>query len=305
MTIRTPLQPPVWTLAGLSVTDFLRRLLSAINVNELSGYSAQLAYYFFLSLFPSLLFLTTLLAYLPIPHRQNILLGILAHALPKQALVLAQETLTELLHQHKSGLLSFGVLFALYTASNAVTAIGAGFNRVYGVNESRAFWHVWGIALALVLGLTGLLLIALILFFFGPMLIELLIDQFGWGLFPIIIEIIRWPVIIFTLALSIALIHYATPNVHQHWRWLTPGSVFTVAGWLATSEIFAFYVNHFGSYNKTYGSIGAVIVLLTWTYLGGFILFVGGTINSIITQHNRDIETNTKTPTEAPSPPEP
>lgn len=282
---KSPAQPRV----DLGVWNLSKRVAVGVSKNDLTGYSAQLAYYFFLSLFPSLLFLTTLLAFLPIHHRTTVILGILGHALPKQALALVKGNFEGILHHHRSGLLSFSALFALYSASNAITAISAGLNHAYGVAEGRPYWRVLLMAVLLVLALTVVLVIAFAIFFFGPMLANLIVKPFHLELLPVTLAVIRWPIVLFAMVLATAMVYYFTPNVRQTWRWLTPGSVFAVAGWVTTWLLFAFYVNNFGSYNKTYGSIGAVIVLLTWMYLGGLILLIGGEINSVLKQSGEGI----------------
>jgi len=288
MALRCYRKSLLWTIPDLSAWALCKRVAGSVLNHNLTGYSAQLAYYFFLSLFPSLLFLTTLLAFLPIHHRTEMILNILGHALPKQALLLVKGNLEGIVHQHKSGLLSFSVLFALYSASNAIMAISAGLNHAYGVAEERPYWRVLLMAILLVLGLVLVLTIAFAIFFFGPHLATLIAKQFGLRLWPATLTIIRWPILLFALVLATAIIYYFTPNVHQKWHWLTPGSAFAITGWIGTSLLLAFYVNHFGSYNRTYGSIGVVIILLTWMYLGGLMLLIGGEINSALKRLRED-----------------
>ncbi len=273
-----------------------KRVAVGLSDNRLTGYSAQLAYYFFLSLFPSLLFLTTLLAFLPIHHRTHMVLGILARALPTQALTLVKGTFEGILHHHQGGLLSFSVLFAFYSASNAITAITSGLNQTYNVSEDRPYWRVLLMSVLLALALALILTMGSAIFFFGPLAAKLVAQHFGMRLLPVTLAIIRWPIIVLAIVLATAMIYHFAPNIRQSWRWLTPGSVFAVIGWIGTSLLFAFYVNNFGSYNKTYGSIGAVIVLLTWMYLSGLVLLVGGQINAVLKASGEGVEKNTEKP---------
>jgi membrane protein len=123
---------------------------------------------------------------------------------------------------------------------------------------------------------------------FGPQIGNWVAGQIGMGnLFEIAWNILRWPVIIFFLVVATGLVYYFAPDVEQHWKWLTPGSVFAVILWILVSLGFAFYVNNFCSYNKTYGTIGAVIVLLTWMYINGLVILVGGEMNAEI-EHAAD-----------------
>ncbi|MHB8253268.1 MAG: YihY/virulence factor BrkB family protein [Acidiferrobacter sp.] len=282
MSLQRSRRPPIETHFVRDAWNFVRRVTMRASNNDLTGYSAQIAYYVFLSLFPSLLFLTSLLAFLPIHHRTHMILGVLGHTLPKDALALVKGNFGDILHHHRRGLLSFSAAFAIYSASNAISAIGTGLNRAHGVAEDRPYWRILLMHVLLVLGLALALTIALAIFFFGPVWANLAAKLFGLQLLPIAFIIIRWPILLLATILATAMLYHFTPNVRQNWRWLTPGSVFAIAGWIATSSLFAFYVNNFGSYNKTYGSIGAVIVLLTWMYLGGLIFLIGGQINSVI-----------------------
>ena len=298
MTLRRSRKSPLWTLSDLGVWNFAKRVAMGISDNRLTGYSAQLAYYFFLSLFPSLLFLTTMLAFLPIHHRTHMVMGILARALPAQALTLVKGTFEGILHHQHSGLLSFSVLFALYSTSNAITAITSGLNQTYNVSEDRPYWRVLLMSVLLALALAVILTVGFAIVFFGPLAATLIAQHFGMQLLPVTLELIRWPIAVLAIVLATAMIYYFTPNVRQSWRWLTPGSVFAVIGWISTSLLFAFYVNNFGSYNKTYGSIGAVIVLLTWMYLGGLVLLVGGQINAVLKHSGEGVDKKTERPTD-------
>ena len=299
MTLKADRQSPARAMKHLGPWGLLKQVAAGVSENGLAGYSAQLAYYFFLSLFPFLLFLTTLLAYLPARHRTQAILSILGKVLPTQALTLVKGNFEDVVRTHQSGLLSFGVAFALYSASNAITAISAGMNQAYGVREERPYWRVFLMAVLLVLALALVLIIAFAIFFFGPIAADAIAGRLGFHVLPIVLDIIRWPILLLAVILATALLYYFTPNVRQEWRWLTPGSLFAVFGWITSSLLFAFYVNNFGSYNKTYGSIGAVIVLLTWMYLGGLVLLVGGQINSVIKYAGEGVDKKTETPTDA------
>ncbi len=296
MTLKADRRSPTWTLTHIGASRLARRVAAGVSGNNLTGYSAQLAYYFFLSLFPLLMFLAALLAYLPVRHRARTVLGVLGKVLPNQALTLVKGDFEGLMHQHHNGLLSLSVAFALYSASNAITAISAGLNQAYGVREERPYWRVLLMALLLVPALALVFLVAFAIFFFGPIIANAVAGHLGIHLLPIVLDIIRWPILLLAVILAAALLYYFTPNVRQEWRWLTPGSVFAVFGWIASSLLFAYYVNNFGSYNKTYGSIGAVIVLLTWMYLGGLVLLVGGQINSVIKHAAEDTDEKIETP---------
>jgi membrane protein len=276
-------RPSAWKLGGLGPKELARRVIHEIQKDECLGRAAQLAYYFLFALFPFFLFLTTLLGYLPIPNLLDRIMEVLAPLLPGDALRLVQDNLHQLVTGERGGLLSFGILAALWTSSSALTAIIDSLNRAYDVEEGRPFWKVRLTAILLTVGLSAFIVVALVLLTFGPQLGRWVADLVGLGgVFAFTWNILRWPVIVGLLILAMAMLYYFAPDVEQEWKWITPGSALAVLGWLLASLGFAFYVNRFGSYNATYGSIGAVIVLLTWMYVTGLFVLIGGEINAEI-----------------------
>ena len=268
-------------LGGLSMTELIKRVANSIYADNVIGQAAQLAYYFLFALFPFLLFLTTLLGFLPLAMDE--IMALLADIMPPELISLVQDNVRTLVVQQRGELMFFGILTALWTTSSAVTAIMNNLNHAYGVEEGRPLWKVWGIALLLVLGLSGLLMASVALLIFGPQIGGLLAHYIGLGTaFEVIWNFARWPIILAFLIFAMANIYYFAPDVEQNWKWITPGSVFAILAWILVSLGFSYYVSQFGSYNKIYGSIGTFIVLMTWMYLMGFMILVGGTINAKI-----------------------
>lgn len=273
----------VLTLGGLSVKTLARLVYAELSKDDVWGYAAQLAYYFLFSLFPFFIFLAALLAYIPVPDLMEQIMTLVRDFVPKEAGDIIEDNVIELVSRPRGGLLSFGILLALWSASSALAAIGECLNRAYGVKESRPYWKVRGLAMILTVGLAVLIISSMVLLIFGPQLGGVIADRFGVGsAFDIAWSYFRWPLVVFLMILTVALIYYFTPDVEQEWRWITPGSVISVLAWIAMSLLFGYYVENFGQYDKTYGSIGAVIVLLTWMYLSGFFLLLGGEINAEI-----------------------
>lgn len=270
-------------LGGLSVPELGRRVISEVQEDNCFGYAAQLAYYFLFALFPFFLFLTALLGYLPVPDLMGKIMELLAKVMPGDALHLVQDNVQGVVTQKRGGLLSFGILAALWTSSSAITAITDTLNRAYDVKEGRPFWKVRGIAILLTIGLSLFIIVSLILLMFGPQLGAWMADMVGLGsIFEVTWNILRWPLILFLVTVALAMLYYFAPDVEQRWKWITPGALFAVIAWLLVSLGFSYYVNNFGSYNETYGGIGAMIVLLTWMYVSGLVILVGGEINSEI-----------------------
>jgi membrane protein len=257
--------------------------MKEVREDDCLGWAAQLAYYLLFAVFPFFLFLTALLGFLPIPNLMERIIGGLAMVLPGEAVTLLQDNIRQLVTEQKGGLLSFGILAALWSSSSAVVAITAALNQAYDVEEGRPWWKVRGIALLLTMGLSLFLLLAVVLLIFGPQLGRGLASLVGLGsVFETLWNILRWPVSAGLLIVALAVVYYFAPDVEQAWKWITPGAVCAVLATLLVSLGFSLYVSHFGSYNKTYGSLGAVIVFLTWLYLTGLCLLVGGEINAEI-----------------------
>jgi membrane protein len=268
-----------------SVKELGLRVINEIQRGDDLGRAAQLAYYFLFALFPFFLFLTTLLGYLPIPNLLDRIMELLAQMLPGEALQLVQDNVRDLVTGQRGGLLSFGFLAALWTSSSAITAIIDSLNRAYDVEEGRPFRKVRAIAIMLTIGLSIFIIVSIVLLTIGGWIA----DRVGLGrVFEAAWTILRWPVIVFLMIFALAVLYYFAPDVEQKWKWITPGSAFAVIGWIVASLGFSFYVNNFGSYNATYGSIGTVIVLLTWMYLSGFLILMGGEINAEIEHAAKD-----------------
>ena len=271
------------SLEGVPVTAFVKRVLHKVWVDDCLGKAAQLSYAFLFALFPFLLFVTTLLGYLPLPTLMEEIMALLAAVLPGEVLQLIQDNIRTLVTTQHGGLLSFGIFAALWTAASAIMVIIDTLNRAYGVQDGRPFWKVGGIALLLTIGLPLFMLVAMVLLVFGPQLGEWMAAQIGLGaLFQVLWNVLRWPVILVFLTVALAPVYSWAPDVAHAWRWITPGSVFAILATLSTSLGFSYYVTNFAAYDATYGSIGAVIVLLTWMYLSGLFLLVGGEINAAI-----------------------
>jgi membrane protein len=270
-------------MGGLGFIQLGKRLWSEIQDDNVMGYAAQLAYYLLFSLFPFFLFLTALIGYIPVPNLLDRIMELLGQVLPSNALTLVQDNVRQVVTNQRGGLLSLGIVLALWSASAAMSAIMDALNRAYGVSEGRPFWKSKGVALLLTVGFTIFLVASMVLLIFGPQIGGWVAEKVGLGaLFSLTWNLLRWPVIVFLMILAMAILYYAAPDVEQQWKWITPGAVFAVIGWILASLAFSYYVNNFGSYDKTYGSIGAVIALLTWMYLTGLFILIGGEINSEI-----------------------
>jgi membrane protein len=274
-----------WRLGGLSVTELGRRLWRESLRDELLGRAAQLAYYALLALFPALIFLTALMGLFSVESFMPELMSYLRDVLPADALTMVQRFLTQVAEGSGANILSLGALGALWASSSGVTAIMDALNVVFGVKEDqRPFWRVRLIAILLTIGLAGFVILSLGLVLYGPTIGRWIGDLMGFGVaFTWMWNVLQWPVIAGLMLMVVAAIYHICPDRPvKHWRWMTPGSVFAVVMWLVVSLGFKAYVDNFGNYNKVYGSIAGVIVLMLWFYWSGMVLLLGGEINAEI-----------------------
>jgi len=264
-----------------SVLKLAGRVARGIIKDNCAVYAAQMAYFFLYALFPFLLFLTTLLAYLPVPNLIHLLLGILDDFIPANVISLIERVLRTIVGVRKGGLLSIGAVLALWSASSGVTAVTAALNSAFETKERRPFWKVRAIAVLLVICLSIFIIASLLLLMFGPRIGAWIASLAGLGkAFTLAWNLLRWPLILCLMVTALSALYRLAPDVRLSWRETFPGSIMATLVWVAASLAFSYYVNHFGSYDRTYGSIGAVIVLMTWMYVSGFVILLGGEINA-------------------------
>ncbi len=274
------------SLGGLSWKELAKRIWAEMVEDDIFGRAAQLSYYFLLSLFPALLFLTTLLGYLADENGalRDSLFRYLSAVLPGEASQLVSKTVIDVTEGSGGGKLSFGVLAALWAASNGMGAISESLNVAYDVKESRPWWRSRLSSIFLTLSLATLIISALLLVLYGHGLAELVAGRFGLGAaFEWSWKILQWPIVLIFVLLAYALIYYFAPNLpDQKWQWITPGSIIGVVLWLLVSFGFKSYLAFFNTYSTTYGSLGAVIILMLWFYFTGAAILIGGEINAEI-----------------------
>jgi membrane protein len=245
--------------------------------------AAQLAYYFFFALFPALLVVIAIASYFPVERLIDEMFVVLGGVIPPEAMSIITEQIQKISNGEQGGLLTIGMLTALWSSSAAMTAISDTVNRAYGVEERRPWWKVRLIAIGLTVGLSVFILISFALVLVGPTLAEQLANRLYLGpAFEWTWKIAQWPVVFALVATAVGLVYYFAPDVEQEWFWLTPGSVMATVVWLALSLGFKFYVAKVGAYTETYGAIGAVMVLMLWFYLSGLVLLIGAEMNAEI-----------------------
>jgi len=278
--------PSLWKLGGLGWLQLAKRVWNEVQEDNVFGRAAELSYYFLLALFPFLIFLTSVIGLVlgSGTGTRHMLFNYLARIMPPSAFQLIDATMLEVSTASSGGKLSFGILAALWAASNGLTAITGSLNTAYDLKETRSWWKQRLVSIGLTMALSVLIIGALVLVVAGGKIAEWLAAHYGFGpVFPTAWKIVQWPAVFAEMILAFALIYYFAPDFRkQAWQWLTPGAAIGVALWLLVSLGFRVYLHFFDSYSATYGSLGAVIVLMLWLYFTGAAVLIGGEINSEI-----------------------
>jgi len=268
---------------------FFQDLLQHIQKSDVTALGAQLAFFFLLSLFPLLIFMVTLLPYLNLPEDQ--IFQFLRNYAPADVYALIESTLTEVLQNRNGGLLSLGLLGTIWSASNGVNAIVKSLNKSYGLEETRPFFIVRGLSVVFTILIIVLFIIALVLPVFGEQIGILLFSFLGLDeMFLLVWNSIRFtipPLIIFVVLTAL---YWLVPNEKLYLKSVIPGGIFAALGWILVSLGFSFYVSNFANYTATYGSLGAIIVLMMWLYFSGTILMIGGQINAVMQERKERME---------------
>jgi len=271
---------------------FRRTFYEAFWNDNCLAMAAQLAYYFFFSLFPTLLFLAALASYFPLTTLVDDLVRTLGGFVPPEALQLVTDQMIKISGGEHAGLMSLGMLLAVSSSSAAMVAIIDTLNNAYDVQEGRPWWKVRLTAILLTIGVATFILVSFALVLIGPTLATTLAEAMNLGpVFEWTWKILQWPLLFALASFGIALIYYFAPDVQQEWVWLTPGSIFATTLWLAASLGFKYYVANWGSYTETYGLIGAVMILLLWFYISGLVILIGAEMNAEIehaSPHGKD-----------------
>lgn len=251
-----------------------------LSEDNLATLAAALSYYFFFALFPFLLFLLALVTLLPgVRGIEDWLLEQAAHFVPGAAYDGLASAVRSLLEQPRSGLLSLGAVLALWSASTAIAGVMGSLNVAYGVPERRPWWKVRLIAIGLTAALSFFMIVAFLLAVSSAPLAAWVAGMLGpLGGYTLLAG--NWVMALAALTLVVATIYHVCPDVDFPWRWFSPGSVIFTLGFGLMTVAFSYYVRHFGSYDTTYGSLGAVIILLLWMYLVALFLLLGGEVNA-------------------------
>ncbi|NHB69695.1 YihY/virulence factor BrkB family protein [Perlabentimonas gracilis] len=269
---------------GVPIYDVVAFFGRGLIRGSITTRASAVAFDFFVAIFPTIIFLFTLIPYIPVSNFQQQLLELVEELLPITAFSLVESTLTEVVTQRSWGLLSFGFIAAVFFAHNGVSSLINAFNATYHTIETRGFVNQHLIAFFLTFLLPLLLTLGVMLVLFGQFLLDILVQkeflQLNFTYYVIVV--IRWFVIVCIFFFSISLLYYMAPAKRTKFRFISAGSIMATAMILVTSLGFSFYVNNFGQYNKLYGSIGSLLALMIWIFFNAIGLIVGFEINASI-----------------------
>ncbi|EEP9939891.1 YihY/virulence factor BrkB family protein [Listeria monocytogenes] len=252
-----------------------------VGRNDVSGNAAQLAYYMLFSIFPMLLIAATLLAYLHID--KDSVFNMIKEFAPDQIMDFLEENLNNLLTQKNGGLLSIGIIATLWSASNGMNAVMKSLNKAYGVTNKRNYVVQRLLSMFFTLAMLATVGATLLLLVFGQQIGMFLINHLNFSEdFLSFWNNLRWTVTLIVIFVVFTFLYWVAPNRRSTLINVLPGALFSTIGWTVASLGFAYYVNNFGNYSATYGSIGVIIILMLWFYLTGIILMIGGELNATL-----------------------
>jgi membrane protein len=276
----------------ISWYDFLNKMIDKVSGNDLSERSAAVAFNLFLAIFPAIIFLFTLIPYIPIDNLQNEIMQLLRRVIPEGTFDRVDTTIRDIISRPQSGVLSFGFLATVYAATNGMVALMNAFHTSNETPDRRGFFKLRLIALGLTASLGVAIILAIVVLLVGGIVTDYLL-QFGVFdnvLVANLLSIARYVLVFFVFVGVVSIIYKFGPDVNMKWSFVTPGSITASILIVLTTLIFSFYLSNFGSYNKVYGSIGTLIALMVWINLIALLVVLGFEMN--VSLYNLEGEKN-------------
>jgi len=261
-----------------------RATIKEFSQDDCAGLAAESAYHILFSIFPLAIFGASMSAIVNSIFGLDLfgkIMSALTSRLPRDAATALSGPLAKVLSNQSGGLLSFGIIIALFSGSAAVSTFIKALNRAYDVEETRPFWRRKGTEILLTLFVGIVAAAAFIFIVFGGKLGDAIAKHIGAGhIFTIVWNILRWPLILAFISLALAVLYWIGPNIKQKFTWISPGAIVATIAWVVAIGVFGLYVSKFGNYNKTYGTLGGIIVLLLVFYISSLVIMFGGQLNS-------------------------
>jgi membrane protein len=269
---------------GLPILEVLRFFIRGLQKSDLITRASSLAFFFFIAIFPGIIFMFTLIAYIPIDNFQETLMAVLKGIMPDNAYQMTNSTLIDIISRRKGGLLSVGFFMAAFFSTSGILAMIDAFNNSYHITDTRGFVMKRIMAIALTIVLTLLLLFSIAMMIFGEMIVAQLteMDLLNNSIEYYALLFGKWLLLLCLCYFSISILYYYGPAKRDHWKFFSAGSSIATLLTVIISIGFAYFINNFGQYNKLYGSIGTIIVILLWLYINSFILLIGFELNASI-----------------------
>jgi len=275
------IKPPGFS--GLSIYDVTIFFWKGLMEGAITTRASSLAFNFFLAFFPSIIVLFTLIPYISIDGLQDTLLEIISVVLPPSTNEITFKSIEDIVNNPRGGLLSIGFILALYFSTNGINSLIEAFNASFHIRENRPIIKQRILSLSLTILLSLVLLVALTLIIFSKSTIIYLIKiNILTSLEAEIILFGKWFIILLLLFFAISILFHLGPAIKSKWKLFTPGSIFATLGVIITSAGFNYYINNFSQYNKVYGSIGTLMIILIWMYFNSIILLTGFELNASI-----------------------
>src|SRR5579871_799166 len=250
--------------------------------------AAALSYYFVISLFPALILVAAIFAYLPIRDLFDQAFALMGSFVPRDTMILIHRVISDVISPNRGTFLSFGILGTLWTASGGFAATIEALNIAYEVEETRPFWRTRPLAIGLTFMIGLLLLIALGVMIVGPDFGQWLAGRLhlSW-LFAAVWPYIHWFVSVGFTVLAVEMLYFFAPNVKQRFLSTLPGAILAVGCWIGLSYALGVYFRSFANFNKTYGTMGAAIALMVWLYWTGFFMLLGAELNCQLAKESK------------------
>lgn len=276
---------------GLDPVDVGKRTIKDYMEDDLTTYAGALTFRTLLAIFPFLIFTLTVLGALGMSNFFEWAVQQAQDAFPSDLSSRFEAIIEQVQGGASGGLLSFGLIGAIWAAAGGIRSAMKALNAAYDVDETRPFWKLYPMSILFTLGLAVILVAVSALMLFGPQGMEWLADQAGLGeVFVTVWTWLRIPTAIILMVVTVALVYFFFPNVDQPFKIVTPGSVIAVAAWLLATYGFSVYLSSFSNYNATYGSLGGVVVLLLYFFISAITLLVGAEVNAVIFKQTHDVE---------------
>lgn len=273
---------------NIALVQVVKICLDEIKKDDLNGRASSVAFSFLMAIFPSVIFLFTLIPYIPVSGLEVQIMDYLKQIMPHSIYVVAAETIEDIIAKPRGGLLSFGFIFTWFAALNGTLAIIESFNKMYKTHDRRGFIKKRLIAGVLIFLLAVVLLLSVVLLIVGQVVIDYLHDHTNYfftdGNSLIMVNLLRYGTVILSFFFSISIIYKIAPSIQKKWKFFSVGAFFATGLIIFSTYLFSIYITNFASYNKLYGSIGTLIGLMLWLYLISIVLLVGFEINAAIDQ---------------------